>query len=131
MPNQLLKSAKELNFVKGRKGEAEACQFLKVNGYKIIDTNYKTKIGEIDIVAKDKEDRIIFVEVKSRETARFGYPRDAVTKDKQRTIRRVAELYLIKKRLINSYTTFNCHSLFVINKTVWRRFCLKCIFYVL
>ena len=62
---------------------------------------------EIDIIAKDKDDRIIFVEVKSRQTARFGHPREAVNKQKQITIRRVAELYLMKKRCLNSYTRFD------------------------
>ena len=107
MEKELIKNVKQKNVVKGKKGEAEAIAFLKNEGYNIIETNFKTKLGEIDIVAKDKENRIIFVEVKARETARFGYPRQAVNKEKQRTIRMTAELYLKIKKQTKAYTRFD------------------------
>ena len=84
--NNMLKSGKTLNAIKGRKGEAEAVAFLKKEGYKILETNFKTKIGEIDIIAQDKENRIIFVEVKARASTKFGMPREAVNLKKQQTI---------------------------------------------
>ena len=99
MPNEMIKSSKVLNAIKGRGGEAAAVSFLQNAGYKIVETNYKVKFGEIDIIALDKDERVIFVEVKARETAKFGYPREAVTTKKQKTIRKVAELYLLKKKL--------------------------------
>ena len=79
----------------GKKSEIIASQFLKKKGYKIIETNYKNKIGEIDIIAKDK-DYLVFVEVKARMSRAFGDPAEAVDLKKQQKIRDVAQLYLIK-----------------------------------
>ena len=107
MPDEMIKSSKALNTIKGKSGEAAAVSFLQNSGYKIVETNYKVKFGEIDVIALDKDDRVIFVEVKARSTAKFGYPREAVTAQKQKTLRRVAELYLLKKKLINAYTRFD------------------------
>ena len=81
-----IESEKSANKIVGNIGESMAIFYLQKNKYKILDTNYKTKFGEIDIIAKDADDRIIFVEVKARNTARFGYPREAVTTQKQTTI---------------------------------------------
>ena len=100
-------SIKAKNKLTGNIGEVQAIAFLEKNKYKILDTNYKTKFGEIDIVAQDKDNRIIFVEVKARNTAKFGYPREAVTPKKQLVIRRVAEHYLLCKKLKNAYTRFD------------------------
>jgi putative endonuclease len=77
----------------GEKGESIAARYLKKNGYKILEKNYRTKLGEIDIIAKDR-DTIVFVEVKSRRTWRFGNPKWAVTPKKQRKISMVALYYL-------------------------------------
>lgn len=80
----------------GKKSEIIACDFLKRNGYKILETNYKNKVGEIDIIAKDK-DYIVFVEVKARMSGMFGDPAEAVTETKQYKIRSVASVYLMQK----------------------------------
>jgi len=77
----------------GEAGEALATRMLRKKGYKIIATNYRTRIGEIDIIARDG-DTIVFVEVKSRQTGRFGHPKEAVTPRKQRKISMVALYYL-------------------------------------
>ena len=77
----------------GEKGESLAAWFLKKNGYKIIEQNYRTQLGEIDIIAKEKK-TIVFVEVKSRRSTRFGNPKWAVTPQKQRKISMVALYYL-------------------------------------
>ena len=66
-------------------GEALAVRRLKKAGYKIIETNYRTRLGEIDIIAKDK-DTIVFVEVKSRRSVHFGNPKQAITLQKQKII---------------------------------------------
>lgn len=86
------------NKIKGDIGELSAVNFLEEKGYKIIQTNFKTKFGEIDIIAKDK-DFLIFVEVKKRETLAFGRPIEAVDERKQFQIRRVAEFYLMIKKI--------------------------------
>ena len=77
----------------GEQGEALAVRCLKKAGYKIIETNYRTRLGEIDIIARDK-DTIVFVEVKSRRSVHFGNPKQAVTLQKQRKISMVALYYL-------------------------------------
>ena len=107
MADNIIKCSKEQNYIKGKIGETKAISFLEKLGYKIITKNFKTPLGEIDIVAKDDDERIIFVEVKLRQTAKFGYPRQAVTIQKQKTIRRVAEIFLRSKRITNAYTRFD------------------------
>ena len=77
----------------GQDGESLAAQFLKKHGYKIIEQNYRTKLGEIDIIAKDKES-LVFVEVKARSTNRIEYSKWAITPKKQRKISMVALYYL-------------------------------------
>ena len=98
---------KQLNHVLGVQGEAIAKQYLIDKGYKILEQNYTTKIGEIDIIAKVK-DIIVFVEVKDRQTKRFGMPREAVTFYKQNKIRKVAMQYLLAKHLTESKVRFDC-----------------------
>ena len=77
----------------GRKSEALAAKHLKKAGYKIVTKNYRTKLGEIDIIAKDRG-TLVFVEVKARQSARYGTPKAAVTQTKQRKISMVALAYL-------------------------------------
>ena len=87
----------------GKKGELIAVDYLKNKGYQILETNYKNRIGEIDIIAKDKN-YLVFVEVKTRSSRMFGDPEEAVTDYKQEKIRAVAELYLVS----NKKTDENC-----------------------
>lgn len=90
----------------GNIGETFATKYLKDKGYEILETNFSNKIGEIDIIAKDK-DFIIFVEVKSRNSSKYGFPREAVTLYKQNKIRTVALVYLKSKKLLNSRCRFD------------------------
>ena len=77
----------------GEKGETLVARYLKKNGYKILEKNYRTKLGEIDIIARENK-TIVFVEVKSRRSTRYGSPKLAVTPQKQRKISMVALYYL-------------------------------------
>ena len=65
----------------GKSGEDRACRFLKRKGYKIVDRNYFSRFGEIDIIAQNKE-YLVFVEVKTRSNFFWGYPAEAVDKEK-------------------------------------------------
>jgi len=94
----------------GKTSEIIAANFLKKKGYKILAMNYKNKIGEIDIIAKDKN-IIVFVEVKARSSKLFGHPFEAINNEKQLKIRRVAELYLITKHLTESPCRFDAISI--------------------
>lgn len=87
---------KAQNKIKGDIGEIDAVEFLKKKKFKILQTNYKTKFGEIDIVALDGK-TIVFVEVKRRSTLAFGRPIEAVDWRKQAKIKKVAEFYLMIK----------------------------------
>lgn len=77
----------------GKHGESIAIKHLIRNGYRIIERNYRSDLGEIDIIAKDK-DTLVFVEVKTRTSYRFGDPKYAITQKKQRKISMVALGYL-------------------------------------
>ena len=74
---------------KGAAGEVLAARFLRERGYDILTANYRTRLGELDIIAADKQ-YIAFVEVKTRNDAAIYAPREAVTKEKQRRILRTA-----------------------------------------
>jgi len=82
----------------GRRGEEVAFRFLKKKGYRIIEKNYVCKMGEMDIIAKEK-DTLVFIEVKTRTSALFGPPQLAVNFSKQRQLSKVALNYLKEKRL--------------------------------
>ena len=90
----------------GQRGESLAVWYLKKNGYRIIEQNYRTQLGEIDIVAKEKN-TIVFVEVKSRRSVRYGSPKWAVTPRKQRKISTVALQYLKTTRQMNARARFD------------------------
>ncbi|MDP1677529.1 MAG: YraN family protein [Bacteroidota bacterium] len=83
---------------KGKIGEDVAVNYLKQNGYEILEQNYYYNHGEIDIVAKDGK-VLVFVEVKSRRSVRFGEPEESVTPKKQELLRRTAEGYVIEKNI--------------------------------
>ena len=90
----------------GAKGESLAAWYLKKNGYKIIEQNYRTQLGEIDIIAKEKK-TLVFVEVKARRSTRFGNPKLAVTPKKQRKISMVALYYLKTTNQISAKARFD------------------------
>lgn len=77
----------------GEKGEGLAAEYLKNQGYRIIKRNYKTRIGEIDLIA-NHGGTLVFIEVKTRESLLYGEPFEAVNKRKRRKIANVATLYL-------------------------------------
>ncbi len=89
---------KQFNKVVGLKGELEALKYLKDNKYKILEQNYKNRLGEIDIIAF-KKGVYVFIEVKSRDSLRFGRPSEAVDKSKQRKIRNTASLFLLQNKI--------------------------------
>jgi putative endonuclease len=79
---------------RGRAGEEAACRWLRKSGFEIITTNYRTKPGEIDIIARDGED-LCFIEVKARASAGHGFALEAVPVAKQRRIIQAARVFLV------------------------------------
>ena len=84
----------------GKKGEELAARHLSSLGYEILEKNYRTKVGEIDVVAKDGG-TLVFVEVKSRRDRSYGPPELKVDHRKRRQIARAAMLYLTRTRRTN------------------------------
>lgn len=80
------------NVIIGRLGETFAAEILRAEGYYIEARNFRCKLGETDIVAS-KEDRLVFVEVKTRRSNNFGPPEEAVNREKQRRMRNIAAYY--------------------------------------
>ncbi|MFA5059851.1 MAG: YraN family protein [Candidatus Omnitrophota bacterium] len=91
---------------RGRYGEDVAAQFLVKSGYRILEKNFKTRLGEIDIIAKDGR-TICFVEVKMRRTKQQGSPLEAVTKKKQLKLSRLALIYLKNKDMMDQQARFD------------------------
>ena len=90
----------------GKAGEEAAVVFLKKHGYKILERNFKIKLGELDIVAMDGE-TICFVEVKARASEDFGGALGAVSKGKQRKLSQVALAYLKLRKLLERKARFD------------------------
>jgi len=84
----------------GNQSERRAELFLKKKGYKILDRQFSTRFGEVDIVARDG-DEIVFVEVKARRSAAFGHPEESVTSAKLQKIAAAGEIYLQKHQLMH------------------------------
>lgn len=78
--------------VLGKKGERLVAEYLRTQGCKILERNYRTPFGEADIVARDR-DEIAFVEVKTRSGDLYGEPREAVGRAKQERYRRIVRYY--------------------------------------
>lgn len=77
----------------GNAGEKVAQQFLKKRGYKVIETNYRCRAGELDIVA-EKKGYTVFVEVRTRGSQEFGGPEESLTSAKKERLVRLALGYL-------------------------------------
>ncbi|MBI5206693.1 MAG: YraN family protein [Candidatus Firestonebacteria bacterium] len=90
----------------GKKGEDDAVIFLKKKGYKILDRNYRTRHGEIDIIASEK-DTLVFVEVKTRNNNRCGEAQEAMNIRKQEQIAKVAVHYIWKNKLSSKDCRFD------------------------
>lgn len=97
---------KYMNRAIGAKGELDAEKYLSKKGMKILAKNYSNKLGEIDIIAQDR-DYIVFVEVKERSSLLFSSPCEAVTYSKQRKIRNAAQCYLKEKYITDAPCRFD------------------------
>lgn len=90
----------------GQDWERLAEKHLKAAGYRIVERNYRTKVGELDFIALDGE-TLCFIEVKGRSGIGFGLPAEAITLEKQRRIFRAAEAFLQKQRLRETACRFD------------------------
>lgn len=90
----------------GHKSEKLAARKMVASGYKIIETNYRCRAGEIDIIAREG-DILVFCEVKARKSRSYGSPLEGITDAKIKKIRKAAEHYMKKKGLTQTDCRFD------------------------
>ena len=100
----------------GRTGEEIACDFLKEQGYSIVERNYRSRIGEIDIVAEHRE-YLVFCEVRTRKNRTGLHPSLSVTAKKIEKLRIWGEHYLSPKSLMHLQTRFDVIAVQLAGKT--------------
>ncbi|MEG0178934.1 MAG: YraN family protein [Oscillospiraceae bacterium] len=96
----------------GAAGESLAAKYYRDNGYELIAANYRTRMGEIDIIAK-QNDMIIFVEVKSRSIGSIAAPREFVTQAKQDKIILAAKNFLVTHDFADNYSRFDVIEVYI------------------
>jgi len=101
----------------GNIGEQAAATYLCQAGYELLMRNYRTKIGEIDIIAKLK-DTVVFVEVKTRRSIRCGFPAESVTYSKQQKIINTAMCYLNYMNQSNLNCRFDVIEIFLSQQSI-------------
>jgi putative endonuclease len=89
MPGQVKLKRKDT----GNLGEKLAAEFLKKKGYRVLETNYRCRLGEIDIIAS-QNDSLVFFEVRTRSNLDLGSPEESITFKKMRNMEQTAEYYL-------------------------------------
>lgn len=95
---------------KGLAYEAKAQRYLESSGLKLVSKNYRTKLGEIDLIMKH-HDTVVFIEVRYRNDARFGSGVETITKSKQRKIIRSAQQFLNENKLWHLNSRFDVVSI--------------------
>jgi len=88
----------------GKRGEAFAAEYLRKKGYEITDANFRSRFGEIDLIAKRRSE-ILFVEVKTRKSSSFMNAFEAVDARKQERLRLTAEVWIAKNDPKSKYST--------------------------
>ncbi|WP_297282062.1 YraN family protein [uncultured Anaerococcus sp.] len=101
----------------GDLGERVIANFLMKKGYQILDRNYSKAYGEIDIVAL-KDDIVCFVEVKTRKSIKYGYPREAVNYYKQQRIIRASQTYLMENNLTDYIIRYDVGEVFTESRKI-------------
>ncbi len=96
----------EARLALGAWGEDQAVEYLRQQGMKIIERNFRTPVGEIDIIARHKS-VLLFVEVKTRRSNAFGTPQEAVGQRKQRQLIRTAHWYFQNHKNIKLQPRFD------------------------
>ena len=87
--------AKATHLQQGEDAEASCCDYLRAQGLRLVEKNYRCRLGEIDIIMLDKK-TLVFIEVRFRKNDLFGGGLESITTSKQRKLRKTAELFLQK-----------------------------------
>ena len=103
-----------INKETGKLGEDIAVNYLKQNRYTILDRNFECRQGEIDIIALDKEE-IVFIEVKTRTSNKYGAPSEAVNKIKQKHMLQTIKYYLYIRNLSDEFIRIDVIEVYIKN----------------
>ncbi len=87
---------------RGRKAEDIACEFIKKHGLKIIKKNFRSRFGEIDIIALDKN-TLVFLEVRSVSSLKFGFPEESITSSKKKRLVSTAQVFIKNNETLKKY----------------------------
>ena len=98
----------------GKVGENLAVKYLEQIDYKVIERNFECRQGEIDIIALDKNE-IIFIEVKTRTSIKFGSPADAVDRSKQKHLIKAVKYYLYSRNLEKEFVRIDVIEIYLHN----------------
>jgi len=98
----------------GKEGEEMACRWLADRGYIILEKNWKNRHEEIDLITR-LDDQIVFIEVKTRSSLKYGNPEDAVSLKKQRNLVNAGHEYILKHQ-IDLEAQFDILSILIIDK---------------
>lgn len=101
----------------GNIGEEIASNYLQEEGYQILERNFYTRYGELDIIAK-QNDEIVFIEVKTRSNYAYGDPIEAVTPIKQKHMYQTAKYYLYKTKQEKAFVRFDVVEVYVIREKI-------------
>ena len=94
----------------GQSGEDAAVAYLKKQGYRILQKNYRVPVGEVDIIAEHKK-TLVFIEVKTRADEKFEAPISAVTAHKQHKIIQTAQVFLLRNKIVDREIRFDVVSI--------------------
>lgn len=94
----------------GKSGESIIAGYIKQRGYLLIDRNWRTKGGEIDLIASTPDGVIAFIEVKTRSSQAFGHPLESINAEKQSRLMRLALAWLLENRKWNYPYRIDCAS---------------------
>ncbi len=108
------KKKKTSNIDIGKYGENLASDFLRSNGYFILERNYRRKFGEVDIIAQHG-DTLVFVEVKTRKSQKYGTGFEAVNFKKQQQLSRIAQDYICRNNKHDFCARFDVISIIIPN----------------
>jgi len=97
----------------GAFGEDAVVEFIRKQGFVILDRNWRIREGEIDIIAKLVDGTFVFIEVKTRTSTAFGHPLEAINSDKARRLQRLALAWLATHQSLGSDYRIDCAAVLI------------------
>jgi putative endonuclease len=105
------------NQILGAKGEELVCQYLTARSYRILERNWRSKCGELDLIALSKIGKVCFIEVKTRSSLRFGHPLEAIDAKKALRLQKLALDWLALHNLRGIDYSIDCASVLFSEKS--------------